>query len=198
MTLPASGVITMNEIATEFGGAAPYSLSNYYRGGANVPNTASTASIPTSGVISLNNFYGTSKGIILTLTAGTLFVTPGNNTFWGYTNPNELNPPSVAPANNIGAMSPNIINAATIFEFTQILPSGSSTYNFGLVIEGTLTQSFFNAISFIDRSSIHQTLTSASASFSLGGAAYASSFWSWFGQTTQFFNAGTNYAISIS
>ena len=61
MALPSSGPITIQQIAAEFGGSAPYSLSNYYRGGALVANTPANAGIPTSGTIRLSNFYGASK-----------------------------------------------------------------------------------------------------------------------------------------
>lgn len=58
MTLPASGQLSMSQIAAEFGGSVPHSLSEYYRGGGLVPNTPGNAGIPTSGAISLSNFYG--------------------------------------------------------------------------------------------------------------------------------------------
>lgn len=58
MTLQTSGAITLADIQTEFGGANPISLSEYYAGGGLVP--AGTGSIPSSGLISLNSFYGTS------------------------------------------------------------------------------------------------------------------------------------------
>lgn len=61
MTLQSSGQITLGNIATEFGGSAPHSLSEYYRGGANVPNIAQNNSVPTSGQITVGNFYGTVK-----------------------------------------------------------------------------------------------------------------------------------------
>ena len=51
MALPSSGTLTMADIAGEFGGSAPHSLSEYYRGGSLVPDTSLTASIPTSGLI---------------------------------------------------------------------------------------------------------------------------------------------------
>jgi hypothetical protein len=61
MPLPSSGPITIQQIATEFGGTAPHSLSEYYRGGAFVANTPANANIPASGAIALSNFYGASK-----------------------------------------------------------------------------------------------------------------------------------------
>jgi|9_EtaG_2_1085328.scaffolds.fasta_scaffold03100_13 hypothetical protein len=61
MTLPSSGAISLSNIAGEFGGSTPHSMSEYYRGGSNVPNHGNTTNIPTSGQISFSNFYGTSN-----------------------------------------------------------------------------------------------------------------------------------------
>lgn len=58
MALPSSGEMSLQMIAQFYGGGAPHSLSEYYRGGAYVPNTAVNNGIPTSGPISLQNFYG--------------------------------------------------------------------------------------------------------------------------------------------
>ena len=52
MAIPGPGTaISINTIATEFGGTVPHSLSEYYRGGGLVPNTPGNAAIPTSGQI---------------------------------------------------------------------------------------------------------------------------------------------------
>lgn len=58
MALQTSGAISLNDIAGEFGGSTPHSLSEYYRGGSNVPNSTANNSIPTSGAIEIGNFYG--------------------------------------------------------------------------------------------------------------------------------------------
>lgn len=65
MALPSSGVLTLNDIQTEFGGTNPIDLSEYYRGGGLVPNTALNAAIPTSGVISVSDFYGSANLLAL-------------------------------------------------------------------------------------------------------------------------------------
>lgn len=57
MVLQASGQISMGDIVTEFGGVAPHTLSEYYRGGAYVQNIAQNIAIPTSGQIKLTDFY---------------------------------------------------------------------------------------------------------------------------------------------
>lgn len=74
MALPSSGTITLAQIQTEFGGSNPISLSEYYRGGAYV--TSNNTGVPTSGVITLSNFYGAVKQFSVTNT--TQYSTPQN------------------------------------------------------------------------------------------------------------------------
>tara|TARA_Y100000385_G_scaffold232364_1_gene244806 strand:- start:506 stop:1600 length:1095 start_codon:yes stop_codon:yes gene_type:complete len=64
MPLPTSGQITMEQIKTEFGGSNPINLSDYYRNGSYV--TSNNTNVPTSGQISLNNFYGAQKQLSYT------------------------------------------------------------------------------------------------------------------------------------
>jgi hypothetical protein len=72
MALPGSGVLTLDDIQTEFGGTNPIDLSDYYRAGGLVPDSALNAAIPTSGVISVGDFYGAANLITLDfLTHGT-------------------------------------------------------------------------------------------------------------------------------
>ena len=61
MTLPASGAISINSLVGEYGGSAPHSLSEYYKGGSLVANHSNNANVPTSGTISLSNFHGQSN-----------------------------------------------------------------------------------------------------------------------------------------
>lgn len=62
MALPTSGPLSLANIQTEFGGANPISLSEYYAGGSLVPagTTGTNGAVPSSGTISIANFYGTS------------------------------------------------------------------------------------------------------------------------------------------
>ena len=68
MALPSSGPLTLANIQTEFGGTNPVGLSEYYRGGPYVPDSTQTTTIPASGLIAVNNFYGTSKRVPIPLT----------------------------------------------------------------------------------------------------------------------------------
>lgn len=63
MALQTSGAISLADIQTEFGGSNPISLSEYYAGGSYVPSSSSGTygSVPTSGAISFQIFYGTTK-----------------------------------------------------------------------------------------------------------------------------------------
>jgi hypothetical protein len=65
--VPSSGAIDFPVIHLVFGGTS-YALSQYYRGGAFVPNTPQNSKIPTSGSISLSQFYGASTAFIFTQT----------------------------------------------------------------------------------------------------------------------------------
>jgi hypothetical protein len=60
MVLQSTGAISLENIQTEFGGATPISINEYYLNGIYTTGTGATG-IPTSGTISLNNFYGKSK-----------------------------------------------------------------------------------------------------------------------------------------
>ena len=83
MALPTSGPISLNDIQTEFGGANPISLSEYYAGGFIVPagTSGTNGAVPSSGQISLSNFYGTA----LTASITNLYISSiGFGTQYGY------------------------------------------------------------------------------------------------------------------
>lgn len=67
MALQSSGAISLSDIQTEFGGSNPISLSEYYRGGSYV--TDNNTSVPTSGTITMSNFYGAVKQFSHTITS---------------------------------------------------------------------------------------------------------------------------------
>lgn len=56
MALPTTGVLSLKSIATEFRATAPFSLSQFYRGGSRV--TTNNLLVPASGPIKLTDFYG--------------------------------------------------------------------------------------------------------------------------------------------
>jgi len=73
MALPGPGVaLSLNDIKGEFGGPSSPSLADYYAGGSYVPSgtSGSYGAVPTSGTISIQNFYGTSAAFSLTMDVG--------------------------------------------------------------------------------------------------------------------------------
>lgn len=89
MALPGSGQLSINDIVGEFGGSAPHALSEYYRGGSLVPDSAANSSVPTSGQIKITDFYGAANLVWTTnLTVGQLV---GKfNTITGYDSANVI------------------------------------------------------------------------------------------------------------
>ena len=66
MALQSSGAVKLSEIQTEFTGSNPISMSEYYRGAGYV--TGNNTTVPTSGAISVSNFYGTKREFAFTIT----------------------------------------------------------------------------------------------------------------------------------
>ncbi len=58
MPLPSSGQLSIQDIGTEFLSAAPYSLSQFYRGGGKVANSPQNVNVPASGQVAFSNFFG--------------------------------------------------------------------------------------------------------------------------------------------
>jgi hypothetical protein len=125
MALQASGTITLAQIQAEFGGANPIYLSEYYRGGAYVPNTTANLAVPTSGAIDLADFYGTSNLIsqAFTLTAGYQPAGKISPELWGFAS-------GVFLTSNIGSVSPASFQGNAI---RQVTTPSSAYLSFALL-----------------------------------------------------------------
>ena len=90
MACPSSGEIKISDLVAEFGGSAPHGLTEYYRNGGEVPGN--NTNVPTSGQISLTQFYSAVNEIQQTYSATTtnlnLATVFGNN--WGSTVPKRV------------------------------------------------------------------------------------------------------------
>ena len=102
MTLQTSGSISISDLVSEFGGSAPHSLSEYLRGGANVPTTITTG-------VAQGNFsayQGNTTGA-----TGTGGVVTSVNYYWKvsiFTSSavwNGVNKPNTNPAEFLGVLS---------------------------------------------------------------------------------------------
>jgi len=68
MTLPVTGTLALEDIQTEFGGANPIAINEYYRNGLYV--TPNNTNVPVGGTIRISNFYGAIKQFSMTISAG--------------------------------------------------------------------------------------------------------------------------------
>jgi len=73
MAVPAGPQIKLSDVAAEFSDTAPHQMSEFYRGGAKVPNVPGNAAVATSGALGLQSFKGTANRITvpLTISSGT-------------------------------------------------------------------------------------------------------------------------------
>lgn len=112
MALPSSGPISLSAIRTEFGGAAPDALSEYYAGGLHVPAGTSGVNglVPSSGAISFSHFHGTSR-LVLSVTLN------DTSTYGGHIN----DPPSASPSTRLVTSAPDTVATAA---------NGSGNYTF--------------------------------------------------------------------
>jgi hypothetical protein len=84
-----SGTVSLETISTVYGGSRPDSISEYYRGGSNVPSLTSTSSIPTSGRIRFSDFWntGTAQSWNMGRLPNMSFDTNADSTRFGYSMP---------------------------------------------------------------------------------------------------------------
>lgn len=72
MPTPSSGPISFQNLRNAFGIGAPTPINQLYRGGSYVPDITADNAIPTSGTVSLQDYYSTwgKKTITFTITVG--------------------------------------------------------------------------------------------------------------------------------
>jgi len=122
MALPSSGPLAFTNIQTEFGGTNPIGLNEYYRGGGLVPVSSTTTTIPSSGTIAANNFYGTANRVDVPLTIGS----PTYN-YDVYTQA-STNPAYVAGKANVNVtVSPGVqVGSTSTGTYAMLVPSSFS------------------------------------------------------------------------
>ena len=67
MAVPAGPQIKLSDVAAEFSDTAPHQMSEFYRGGAKVPNVPGNAAVATSGALGLQSFAGTQNRSVVPL-----------------------------------------------------------------------------------------------------------------------------------
>ena len=134
MALPGSGQLSINDIVGEFGGSAPHALSEYYRGGSLVPDSAANSSVPTSGQIKITDFYGAANLVWTTnLTVGQLV---GKfNTITGYST-------GVYTTGSLSDTSVDFLGGA----FCEGIAHGTATGILGFSVTGNKANSGFTTM----------------------------------------------------
>jgi hypothetical protein len=122
MALPSSGPLAFTNIQTEFGGTNPIGLNEYYRGGGLVPVSTTTTTIPSSGTIAANNFYGTANRVDVPLS----IASPTYN-YDVYTQA-STNPAYVAGKANVNVtVSPGVtVGSTSTGTYAMLVPSSFS------------------------------------------------------------------------
>lgn len=67
MALPSSGPLKFTDLLNEFEDTEDIRFSDYYRGGALVPNAPANNQIATSGALRVSDFYGATNEIVVTI-----------------------------------------------------------------------------------------------------------------------------------
>jgi len=176
MPLPSSGVLTLQDIQTEFGGSNPIGLNEYYAGGAFVPSgTVGThGAVPSSGALAIRDFYGTSAIVTITQT-----VTVGSFSFKGYF-ANGFS--STASFGSVSDGTFDFISSATIVGI-----SWDNSNSLVFAIDGTYSNSGWTKMT-ID--SVDYTRTSASFNASGGQTS-----WTWTAMSTPFGVDGSTKSV---
>lgn len=115
MAMPSSGTITFSQLQTEFGGANPIGINEYYKGGTYVPNISANASVPTSGAISMSNFYSAMTGDVT---------------------PNAINWPDVTGTRTVGTTSTQTLTGITVPIILQVIHTGDVDITFSRSVNG--------------------------------------------------------------
>lgn len=167
MSLPSVPPITMKQIQTEFGG--PGNLQSYYSGGAHVPSGPQNSFVPTSGIITLNDFLGANTPV-LTMIAGT------NGPANGYIQ------------TSFGSLSNTTFKGLTIKELASV-DEGGGSFLFVFIL---------NAPTDPGASFVKSVVISGLISLSSGGYTYGSGTASWTWLENVFIHNGTTYTVAIS
>lgn len=202
MALPSTGELALTDIQTEFGGGNPIGLSEYYAGGLYVPSgtTGDGGAIPTTGEITIGDFYGSQAGTTVTVTEGSDSIIPvqgtGNAQLYGYMSRNYL-PDNAAtsfinPAYtiNFGSRSPTTVSGITIAGLFWSSNKWAQP-RFVFVVVGTHAQTAFTSLNIQG----YGVVTTAAADIfgsGIPGTGVTGTVWEWYISPTGWNGAGTS------
>ena len=186
MTLQTSGAISLANIAAEFGGSTPHSLSEYYGAASGIPN---------SGTISFNQFYGKSNGYSATMTVGSHTVTDQyvSSQSYGYNNGSRS---PVFNGTNFGSMTS--INTNAVISGSQLVHLAwiNLTNVIRLILEDSqsVSNSGWSTLNWGGNTYSRTSATYTTGTKTYGYGHYA--IWSWSASSSPFTSG--NRSVSIS
>lgn len=199
MSLPASGNISLLQIKAEFGG--PGNILSYYKGGAFVASTTVNAAVPTSGIITIDDFLGASNGVMqLTAFVGAYQTTYNVN---GYVSSSS----GLASANG-GSVAPTTVNGKTVTAVETDNQQFNPNWEFQVIIStGVNNSNFFTKVAFTGANAasnggsvFFNTANAFSTSYTAPNQKWT---WRYANNDTKLlvaalFNSGTVYALTFT
>ena len=147
MAMPSSGAISFAQMQTEFGGSNPIGFNEYYAGGSHVPS--GTGSIPSSGTINLNTFYGTQS----TPTSFSTNLTRGSATFIAAAQDGFSGRPAGSIFPNYGSLAnTSLVMQGLSATITAVNSSTQKASEMIVELSGTHNQNAFNSITIVGNS----------------------------------------------
>ena len=207
MALPSTGELALTDIQTEFGGSNPIGLSEYYAGGLYVASgtTGDGGAIPTTGEITIGDFYGSQAGTTVTVTEGSDTILNAGATaqsqLYGFMLRNylpDINATAFANPTytiNFGSRSPTIVNGITIAGLFWSSNKWAQP-RFVFVVVGTHAQTAFTSLNIQG----YGVVTTAAADIfgsGIAGSGVIGTVWEWYISPTGWNGAGTS-TVTIS
>ena len=202
MTIVSSGTISINSLVGEYGGSAPHSMNEYYRGGSLVANHSNNGNVPTSGQIQLDDFYGANNTSPVPTVYSYSMTTGGSGLgndigFNSSSSTGSLgsNPQSTAFSSGF---NPTIIRWASN---SSVGKSGNTLNNIFFWVSGQyVANSGWTSLTIpsnISSSGNAETLNRSAASYSGAGSGFTETRWQWSSQSFAF-NSGVTGTVSIA
>lgn len=141
MALQSSGSISFADLRDEFDDTNPVAIDDFYRGGSLVPNYSANTGVPSSGLITLSDFYGAVDGDVLTITEGS--ITDFDDNQYGFREI-DLYPSGGVLYDPMGSMVSNFIFGYEIAELYYY--SGFAGQSFHFALYGIHSQTLFESI----------------------------------------------------
>lgn len=138
MTLPASGIITLDDIKNEFGGSGDIVLSDYY---------GAHPALPSSGIIQLSDFYGLADGHQITSGSfqESISYAPSTIYYEGYASGQSPFPPDIGSIDDNMVFGTNLLYTVNAYR----VDIWTNTYIEVKINPRYLGQTFFSTIELV-------------------------------------------------